>query len=110
GAVGVHLAGEQSTRQRHTDNHPYLTPFCLLKEKLRWTLPKDIENNLDGLHIWVFNGLQRFLYLLHAHPVITDFSCHYEVIQNPKNLWTVINFRWGAVKLHKVDAVCPQIL
>ena len=76
---------------------------ALAEEQAGGALAEDVEDDLHRFHARVFDGLERLLHLLHAHPVVLEFPRAHHAVQSLEYLGGVEHAGGGAVELEEIE-------
>src|SRR4051812_20825656 len=110
GGGGSEFAGEHAGGERDADDGRDAAAFRLGEELLGWPLAEHVEDDLDGGYAGELHGLHRLLDLLDADAVVADLSRVHQIVHCRERFGPVVNVRWRAVELDKVERLDAEVL
>ena len=78
GRRGGQLAGEHTAGERDAGENADFALEGLLKKESGGALTKTVENDLDGLDVWILDGFQRLFDAFDTNAVVADFARFHE--------------------------------
>ena len=107
--LGRHLAGEQPTRQRHSDDDPDVAGYRFAEEQLGRAVSQHVEDDLYRRDTGVLDRLECLLDLFDAHAVVPQLAPGHHVVQRLEHLRPVVDLRRRAVELEQIQCLHVEI-
>src|SRR4051812_30127665 len=101
--ISPELARQQTARKRHPRENANLPLLCLRKEHFGRPLAKAIEDNLDSLHVRIFDCFQSLFHPFDTDPVVTELPCPDKIIKHSENFGMVVKVSRWAMQLKQVQ-------
>ena len=105
GGVAAEFAGEEAGGEGDAGEDADAFLFGLGEEEVGGALAEEVEDDLDGLDVGVFDGFEGFLDAFDADAVEADFAGLDEFVEEGKDLGAVVDGGGGAVELEEFEAV-----